>query len=83
MHAEFAQAEALISSLRNRQAVIVNELDKANVPAGAGHRSMPEYLTARFDLAPATAAVLAKGVSENPHPTMRSRRRLQDSGGGV
>lgn len=58
MHAEFAEAEAQISELRNRQAVIVNELDKANIPAGAGHRSMPEYLVARFDLSPASAGVL-------------------------
>jgi hypothetical protein len=74
MHAEFAQAEALISSLRNRQAVIVNELDKANIPAGAGHRSMPEYLTARFDLAPATAAVLGyAGRRYRRYPTIQRR----------
>jgi hypothetical protein len=33
MHAEFAGADARISALRNRQAVIVNEFDKANVAA--------------------------------------------------
>ncbi len=58
MHAEFAEAEEKISELRNRQAVIVNELDKANIAASAGHRSVPEYLSARFDLSRSTAAEL-------------------------
>jgi hypothetical protein len=58
MHAEFAECEARISVLRNRQAVIVNEFDKANVAGSVGHRSMPEYLAARFDLSAASAAEL-------------------------
>jgi len=58
MHSDFTELEAQISALRNRQAVIVNEFDKANVAAGAGHRSVSEYLSARFDLSRASAVEL-------------------------
>ena len=79
MHAEFAGAEAQISELRNRQAVIVNEFDKANIAASAGHRSMPEYLTARFDLSPASAGVVAfAGRRYRRHPTIQRRCARQE-----
>lgn len=59
MDAEFREHEAQIAELRNRQAVIVNEFEKANVAAGAGFRSTVEYLSGRFDVSRAVAADLA------------------------
>jgi hypothetical protein len=58
MHAEFAELEAQISALRNRQAVIVNVFDKANVAGSAGHRCVGEYLSARFDVSRTAASEL-------------------------
>jgi len=79
MHAEFAECEAQISELRNRQAVIVNELDKANVAAGAGHRSMPENLSARFDLSRSTAGELGfAGRRYRRYPQLQRRCARQE-----
>jgi hypothetical protein len=79
MHAELAEAGARISALRNRQAVIVNEFDRANLAAGAGHRSMPECLAARFDLPHAAAAGLGfAGRRWRRYPQIQ--RRCADGG---
>jgi len=58
MNAEFRAHEAQIAELRNRQAVIVNEFEKANVAAGAGCRSTVEYVSGRFDVSRAVASDL-------------------------
>jgi hypothetical protein len=79
MHAEFAECEAQISELRNRQAVIVNELDRANIAAVAGHRSIPEYLAARFDLSRAAAGELGfAGRRYRRYPTIQQRCARQE-----
>ena len=58
MDAEFRAHEAQIAELRNRQAVIVNEFEKAGVAAGAGCRSTVEYLSSRFDVSRTVASDL-------------------------
>jgi len=59
MDTEFCAHEVQIAELRRKQAVIVNEFEKAGVAAGAGCRSTVEYLVGRFDVSRSVASDLA------------------------
>lgn len=62
MEEEFRDMELRIADLRNRQSVIVNELDKANVAASTGCRTTAEYVSSRFDVSRAAASDLVFGA---------------------
>src|SRR5665811_2004152 len=47
---ELCGLEAEVSVLRVRQAVIVNELDKVNMAAADGYRSMPDWVSGTLDV---------------------------------
>jgi len=51
--------EAEISDLRCEQAVLVNELNKLNIAARDGHRSINEWLSAELDVSRVSAGELA------------------------
>ena len=55
---ELVELEAEISSLRCRQHVVVNELDKVNAAAGDGYRSSVDWLSALLDVDRSTASDL-------------------------
>jgi hypothetical protein len=55
---ELRDLEAQVSRLRLRQAVIVNDLDKINIAAGDGHRSMHEWVGAEIDVSRQAASEL-------------------------
>jgi hypothetical protein len=52
------EVEARISDLRCEEAVLVNELDKINIAARDGHRSLNEWLSAEMDVTRASASEL-------------------------
>jgi len=58
MDAEFRAHEAEIAVLRKKQAVIVNEFEKAGAAAGVGCRSTVEYVSGRFDVSRTVASDL-------------------------
>jgi hypothetical protein len=58
LRGELVGLEAEISSLRCRQHVVVNELDKVNAAAGDGYRSSVDWLSALLDVERSTAADL-------------------------
>ena len=55
---ELRELEVQVSDLRLRQAVIVNDLDKVNVAAGDGYRSMPDWVGAEIDVSRVAASEL-------------------------
>ena len=59
---ELRELEAQASHIRLRQAVIVNDLDKSNIAAGDGYRSMTDWVSAEIDLTRATASDLVSAA---------------------
>jgi hypothetical protein len=59
--------EAAVATIRAEQAMLAAELDRRRVPAGDGCRTLTEWLTGRLNLAPETAARLARLSRTLPH----------------
>ena len=55
LEADLIDLESRIATLRTEQAVLVNELDKAQAPQTDGSRSLGEWVQAHLDVTPATA----------------------------
>jgi hypothetical protein len=60
------ELDARISDLRCEQAVLVNELDKANVAGRDGHRSINDWLSATLDMSGANTAELVYAARRLP-----------------
>ncbi|MEN8112770.1 MAG: DUF222 domain-containing protein [Actinomycetota bacterium] len=56
MRKRLREVEAQLSDLHCEQAVLVNELDKVNIAAAGGHRSMIDWLSAELDITRANAS---------------------------
>ena len=58
MEAELVELEEQSSHIRNRQAVLVNELDKINIAGSTGCRSTGEWVSSRLDVSKTSASDL-------------------------
>ena len=67
--------ETEVSDLRGEQAVLVNELDKLNIAARDGHRSMNEWLSAQLDVSRVSAGELAYAGRHLPQHRNRPAKR--------
>ena len=56
--AELKEIDAEISDLRNRQTVLINNLNKHSVAQSHGHRSMVDWVASTLDMARSTASSL-------------------------
>ncbi len=72
MEDDFRSMEEQISDLRNRQAVLVNDLDKINIAGSTGSRSTVEWVTSRFDVSKANASDLVFAARE-----LKRHRRIE------
>jgi hypothetical protein len=52
---QLVRAEVTIAQLRGAQMALLRELDRRQTPTADGCRSLAEWATGRFDLAPDTA----------------------------
>ena len=59
---ELRDLEAESTRIRLRQAVLVNELDKANIAGADGHRSMPDWVSGTLDVSRGTARDLVSAA---------------------
>lgn len=55
LEADLIDLESTIATLRTEQAVLVNELDKAQAPQTDGSRSLGEWVQAHLDVTSTTA----------------------------
>ena len=55
LEADLIDLESRIATLRTEQAVLVNELDKAQAPQTDGSRSLGEWIQAHLDVTSTTA----------------------------
>jgi hypothetical protein len=72
MEEELLELEEQSSDIRNRQAVLINELDKINVAGSTGSRSTAEWVSSRLDVSPAVASDLVYAAR-----WMKKHRRYQ------
>ena len=73
MEEEFRLLEEQASDIRNRQAVLVNEFDKANIAGSTGSRSTVEWLSSRFDVSKVSASDLVFCGRQ-----LKKHRRIED-----
>lgn len=69
---ELSSLEEQALGIRNRQAVLVNELDKINIAASTGSRSTTEWVTSRFDVSHTTASDLVFAARQ-----LKRHRRIE------
>ncbi len=72
MEEELRSLEARASGIRNRQAVLINELDKINIAASTGSRSTTEWVTSRFDVSHTAASDLVFAARQ-----LKRHRRIE------
>jgi hypothetical protein len=72
MEEELRSLEEQASGIRNRQAVLVNELDKINIAASTGSRSTTEWVTSRFDVSHTAASDLVFAARQ-----LKRHRRIE------
>ena len=72
VESELLELEGQSSDIRNRQAVLVNELDNINIAASTGCRSTTEWVASRLDVSKATASDLVYAAR-----WMKKHRRFQ------
>ena len=65
---ELAHLESLISTIRYRQAELISDIDRLQVPYWDGTRSLKEWIAGRLDIQPRTAGDLAVVSKAEPGP---------------
>lgn len=74
LEADLKELESRIATLRTEQAVLVNELDKAQAPQTDGSRSLVEWIQAHLDVTGGTARDLVFSARTLAHHRYVNRR---------
>ena len=71
---ELIRLESMVSTIRYRQAELIADIDRLQVPYWDGTRSLKEWITGRLDVHPRAAGDLAVVSKAEPGPNTDSLR---------